>query len=67
LRKAPYSEQRAGVAQQKFYAVRKGRVPGLYFSWEDCAREVIGFKGAEHKRFGTLADAEVYLFQGLAG
>lgn len=47
----------------KFYAVRKGRRPGMYFSWSDCSKEVTGFSGAEHRSFKVLEDAEAYLFQ----
>ena len=47
---------------RKFYAVKHRRTLGLYFSWADCEREVIGYKGAEHKSFRNLEDAEDYLF-----
>ena len=47
---------------RKFYAVTHGRTPGLYFSWANCEREVIGYKGAEHKSFRNLEDAEDYMF-----
>lgn len=48
--------------KQKYYAVRRGRTLGLYFSWADCSREVTGWRGAEHRSFVSLADAEAYLF-----
>lgn len=51
------------VGKPKFYAVRQGRTPGMYFSWADCAREVVGFKGCEHKSFSSLVEAEEYLFR----
>lgn len=57
-------ESQSGVRRkQRFYAVRNGRTPGLYFTWADCSREVTGFKGARHKSFSTLAEAEAYLRQ----
>jgi len=46
----------------KFYAVRRGRTPGLYFSWADCSQEVLGFKGCEYQSFKSLSEAEEYLF-----
>ena len=46
---------------QKFYAVRRGYRPRLYLSWHDCKVEVDGFRGAEHKSFRTLAEAEDFL------
>lgn len=30
----------------KYYAVKKGYKPGLYYSWNDCLAQVTGFKGA---------------------
>jgi hypothetical protein len=48
---------------RKFYAVRLGRVPGIYNTWEDCRAQVHCFKGAEFKGFRTLSEAELYLVQ----
>ena len=31
---------------KKFYAVRNGRVPGVYMTWADCEKQVKGFGGA---------------------
>ena len=28
----------------KFYAVKKGKIPGIYNSWDDCKKMVDGFK-----------------------
>ncbi len=41
----------------KFYAVRAGRVPGVYAAWPDAERQVRGFPGAVYKSFPTHADA----------
>ena len=30
----------------KFYAVRLGHRPGVYFSWEDCLPQITGYKNA---------------------
>ena len=43
---------------QKVYVVWKGRRPGVYGSWDECARQVSGFPGAEYKAFSTQAEAE---------
>lgn len=48
-----------------FYVMKRGRTPGLYFSWQDYAREVIDFKGVQHKSFRSLIDVEAYLFETL--
>ena len=36
------------AAQQKYYAVRVGRTPGIYLNWDDCKRQVEGYKGAKY-------------------
>lgn len=40
----PTKRKRSGGA--KYYAVKKGFKPGLYYSWNDCLAQVTGFKGA---------------------
>ena len=40
-----------------FYAVRFGRIPGIYTSWNECKKQVNGFKGAIYKKFATEANA----------
>lgn len=44
-----------------FYAVQKGRHPGVYENWSDCQREVIGATGAVYKKFKTRAEAEAFV------
>ncbi|OMJ68898.1 hypothetical protein SteCoe_33515 [Stentor coeruleus] len=44
-----------------FYAVRKGRKPGIYLSWPECLKQVSEFKGAEYKKFSSLVDAEDFI------
>jgi hypothetical protein len=39
-------QKRKGSPQVKFYAVRAGRIPGVYLSWEECERNISGFRGA---------------------
>ncbi|WP_297713105.1 ribonuclease H family protein [Clostridium sp.] len=43
----------------KYYAVYKGKsgAPKIFTSWEECKKEVIGFKGAIYKSFTTEKDA----------
>ena len=45
----------------KFYAVRKGRKPGIYSTWSECEAQVKGVSKAEYKSFRKRADAENYL------
>ena len=44
-----------------FYAVRKGKVPGIYSTWAECKQNVLGFPGAEYKGFDKKEDAEAFL------
>lgn len=45
----------------KYYAVRKGKKPGIYTDWETCKAQVHGFKGAIYKSFTSLKEAENFL------
>ena len=49
------------MAKQKFYAVKKGKKPGIYVSWEACKASVDGFSGAQYKSFASRKEAEAYL------
>ena len=49
------------MATKKYYAVQAGRVPGIYTTWNDCQKQVVGYKGAKFKSFPTLDAAEAYL------
>lgn len=44
-----------------YYAVQKGRHPGVYENWSDCQREVTGAAGAVFKKFKTRAEAEAFV------
>lgn len=45
----------------KFYAVKKGRKPGIYRTWEEAKAQVDGYSGAEYKSFSKITDATAYL------
>ena len=45
----------------KFYAVKKGKIPGIYNSWDDCKKMVDGFLGAVYKSFKTLEEAKAFV------
>lgn len=49
------------MAPKKTYAVRRGRETGLFQTWAECQKQVIGFSGAEYKSFITLKEAEKYM------
>jgi ribonuclease HI len=48
-------------ARKKYYAVRSGREPGVYLTWDECKAQIDGYPKAEYKGFSSLADAEAYL------
>jgi hypothetical protein len=41
----------------KFYAVRRGFQPGIYYSWPDCQKQVERYPGARFKSFPTREQA----------
>lgn len=49
------------MAKNNFYAVRKGKQTGIFYSWDECKNAVTGFSGAEYRGFKTQAEAEAYL------
>lgn len=48
------------IPPSKYYAVRRGRVPGIYSTWIECKRQVDGFAHARYKSFFNLQEAEVF-------
>jgi ribonuclease HI len=49
------------LGKQKFYAVRIGRTPGIYQTWNQTKEQVEGFPGADYKSFDSYEKAEEYL------
>lgn len=45
---------------KKYYAVKKGRRPGVYGTWDACKKMVDGFPGAQYKSFPTLEEAQAF-------
>lgn len=45
----------------KFYAVKVGKTPGIYNTWEDCKAQVEGVSGATYKGFKTAAEAAEFM------
>ena len=37
-----------------FYAVAKGKKPGIYKTWKECELQVKGFPEAVYKKFDSL-------------
>lgn len=45
----------------KYYAVKVGRVTGIYNTWSECEKQVKGLSGATYKSFKTEDEAKEYL------
>ncbi len=46
--------------KKKYYAVKRGKEPGIYETWSQCYEQVNKFPGAQYKSFPTLEEAENY-------
>lgn len=46
---------------KKLYAVKKGREPGIYKTYEECLAQVEGYPGAEFRGFTKEAEAKAYI------
>lgn len=46
---------------KKYYAVRIGKVPGIYMSWDACKQMVDGYPGAVYKSFQTAEEAASFV------
>lgn len=49
------------MAAKKYYAVRKGKVTGVFENWADCKASVDGYSGAEYKSFPSLDEAQAFV------
>ncbi|MCI9674208.1 MAG: reverse transcriptase-like protein [Lachnospiraceae bacterium] len=49
------------MAAKKYYAVKKGKVTGIFQSWEECRNAVEGYSGAQYKGFSTFEEAGGYM------
>lgn len=50
-----------GDKMKKYYAVKKGRHPGIYSTWPEAQQQVQGFKGAIFKGFTELSAAQSFI------
>lgn len=46
------------MSKQKYYVVWSGKKTGIFTSWDDCKKQVIGVKGAKYKSYPTKSLAE---------
>lgn len=45
----------------KFYAVKRGRIVGIYRSWDECKKQIEGYPHPVFKSFEKVTDALEYL------
>ena len=45
------------MAAKKYYGVKKGKVTGVFLSWDECKKSIEGFSGAEYKGFADYEEA----------
>ena len=45
----------------KFYAVKNGRVPGIYTDWPSAQEQITGWQKPKHRCFTTRAEAQRFL------
>ena len=48
---------------KKFYAVKVGRKPGIYNTWDECKKQVAGYSGAVYKSFRGISEAKAFISQ----
>ncbi|MDH3360057.1 MAG: RNase H1/viroplasmin domain-containing protein, partial [Desulfobulbaceae bacterium] len=48
------------MATKKFYAIAKGRKPGIYDNWPEAQAQVMSFSGAVYKGFPTRQEGEAW-------
>ena len=46
-----------------YYSVHKGYCPGIYKNWQNCEKQIIGFKGAVFKKFKNDYDSALYFYK----
>ncbi|KYN39010.1 Ribonuclease H1 [Trachymyrmex septentrionalis] len=44
-----------------YYAVAKGRKPGIYATWNECSAQVLKFPGSIYKKFATESEARNFI------
>lgn len=49
----------------KYYAIKKGKKPGIYTTWAEAKKQVDGFSGAVYKGFTSKKEAETFMTAGM--
>lgn len=57
-----YGRKAKAKQADKFYAVARGKKPGIYTDWDTAQNEaIIGVKAPKYKKFATRAEAENFI------
>lgn len=59
----PDRSEEIGMGKKSFYAVVRGRQPGVYTTWPECRDQVHAFGDSKFKGFGSEREALSYLQQ----
>lgn len=49
------------MSNKFFYAVKIGKIPGIYNTWDECKNNVLNFPGAIYKKFKTYEEATSFI------
>lgn len=54
------------MAKKKYYAVKIGKNPGIYESWDECKAQTEGVSGALFQSFPSMEEAQAFLSSDLS-
>ncbi|CAG8494726.1 3611_t:CDS:2 [Dentiscutata heterogama] len=54
--------QKMPKTKPSYYAVRIGRKPGIYKTWDECQDQINKYPNSRYKKFFTLKEAQDFLF-----
>ncbi|KAG5312171.1 RNH1 Ribonuclease, partial [Acromyrmex insinuator] len=49
------------LSKMPYYAVARGRKPGIYATWDECSAQVLKFPGSVYKKFATESEAQNFI------
>jgi viroplasmin and RNaseH domain-containing protein len=53
------------MSEVVYYAVQRGRKPGVYAKWKDALEQTSGFKYPKFRKFYSLEEAQRFAFPNL--
>lgn len=53
--------EKLNIKPNKLYAVKEGKIKGIFFNWDICKSMVLNYSGAIYKSFIALYEAEAFL------